>query len=137
LGERKLSMLSEQEIRETFEKVKEWFRENIPDFSQFVDEPRLEFLETNDGWDIERSISENVIRVNMYRVRWHLRRENLFKDCPKYDIETALVHDLFEYCYMRRWDYPDNNIAIKKLVHERARLIENSLRLKKGLTEWI
>jgi len=118
-------------------KAKEWVKERIPEFAPFVDEPQLEFSESNDGWDIMRCPSERKIKVNMQRIQWHLHRETIIKHCPKFDIETALVHDLFEYCYYRRWNYSEDDMAVAAILHGRARIIENVLRRKKGLTDWM
>jgi hypothetical protein len=130
-------MLTEEEIRKAYEKAKEWLKKNVPPLAAFVDEPSLEFVETDDGWDIMRWVAERKIKVNLKRIRWHLEREKEIKYCPKYDIETALIHDIFEYCYIRRWNYPENDSAINSLVHHRAQLLENKLRTEKGLTLWI
>jgi len=130
-------LLTKQEIAQAYEKAKEWIAKNFPSFSPFVEEPKLEFVEAKDGWDITRCVSERKIKVNLYRVRWYLEREKKSDYCPKYDIETALIHDLFEYCYFRLWNYPEDDTVIVGLVHHRARQLENILRNRKGLKNWI
>ena len=102
-----------------------------------MDEPQLEFVETDDGWDVLRSVEEKKLKVNLKRIRWHLEREKIIKTCPKYDIETTLIHDLFEYCYIKHWNYPEDDPVTGWAVHHRARHIENVLRRAKGLTDWI
>jgi len=82
-------------------------------------------------------VKERKIKVNLKRIRWHLEREKIIKHCPKYDIETALIHDLFEYCFIRHWNYPEDNPGIGWNAHHRARIIENYLRRAKGLSDWI
>jgi len=130
-------LIDKEQIQAAFKKAKEWIKENILTFAPFIDEPELEIVETNDGWDIRPFVSQRKIRVNLKRILWHLERENIIKHRPKYDIETALIHDLFEYCYFRRWNYPENDPAVVSIVHDRARAIENALRRKRGLTDWI
>lgn len=130
-------MLTEEEIRKAYEKAREWFKKNFAPLAAYVDEPSLEVVETNDGWDIRAFVAERKIKVNFKRVRWHLEREEKVKHCPKYDIETALIHDIFEYCYLRRWDYPENDSAVNVIVHSKAKVLENRIRQEKGLTPWI
>jgi len=129
--------LDENRFTEAFAKAKDWIKKELPDFAEFADEPTLEFVEVDDGWDIRPSVSLQKITVNLKRVRWHLEREQAIKYCPKYDIETALIHDLFEYCYLRRWGYPEDDAVIISIVHSRAKVIENTLRRKKGLSDWV
>lgn len=123
-------------IQDAFEKAKEWIKANIPDFTPYINEPSLEIVETEDGWDAMRRVAERKVYVNLKRIKWHLERETVIP-CPKYDIETALIHDLFEYCYIRHWNYAENDPAVNSIVHAKARTIENMLRRKKGLTDWI
>jgi len=130
-------MLTEEEIRKAYEKAKEWFKKNFTPLAAYVDEPSLEIVETDDGWDIRPFVAERKIKVNLLRIRWHLKREEQVKNCPKYDIETALIHDIFEYCYFRRWGYPENDSAVNAIVHSKAKVLENRLRQDKGLNPWI
>lgn len=131
-------MITEVEIRQAFEKAKEWIKTNIPALAIYVEEPTLEIVEVNDGWDIRRNISQRKIQVNLKRIRWYLTREKQFPhSIRKYDLETAFIHDLYEYCYLRKWNYPEDNSAINWIVHGRARILENILRRKKGLKDWI
>ena len=132
-----MTEISEKDVREAFEQAKDWLKKNFPiELTIYVDEPTLEIVETDDDWDITRSVAERKIKVNLRRVKWYLWRESKYKIYPKYDLETALIHDLYEYCYMRRWNYPETDRAIAGLVHARARLLENMVRQKKGLTPW-
>jgi len=124
-------------IQSAFENAKQWVRQNLPVFAPYSDEPQLEIVETDDGWDVLRSVKERIIKVNLKRIRWHLEKERSLRSCPKYDLETALIHDLFEYCYIRHWNYPENDPVIGGLTHHRARIIENALRRAKGLSDWI
>lgn len=128
--------LSEREIREGFEKAKEWIRKNIPEFAPYVSEPTLEIGRFQEGWDISYSIKERKIMVNLRVVEWYLQREKRFRISPKFDIETALIHELFEYCYMRKWNCDENDRTLVKLVHLRARALENQLRKERGLRPW-
>jgi len=128
--------MDKEQIQAAFEKAKEWLKENIPVFAPFIEEPKLEIVEADDGWDIKRFISQRKIEVNLKRILWHLERQALIKHCPKYDIETALIHDFFEYCYIRLWNYPEDP-TINWIAHQRAKILENILRRKKGLTDWI
>lgn len=130
-------LLTKQEIARAYEKAKEWVAKNFPSLAPFVEEAILEFVETKDGWDIRACVSERKIKVNLFRVRWYLEREKKIKVCSKYDIETALIHDVFEYCYFRLWNYPENDPVIVGLTHHRARQLENMLRNRKGLKKWI
>ena len=131
-------MISEKDVQETFEHAKDWVKKNLAaELAVYADEPKLEIVEINDGWDITYSVTERKIKVNLRRVEWYLWREEKFKIHPKYDLETALIHELYEYCYMRRWNYPETDKSIVGLVHARARLLENMVRHKKGLTPWL
>lgn len=130
-------MLTEEKIRQAFEKARDWFKKKIPDLAAFADEPSLVFVNSTDGWDIRPFPSRKEIHVNLWRIKWHLDREKAIKLCPKYDIETALIHDLFEYCYLRKWNYPENDPAIVGLTHSKAKALENALRSKRGLSDWI
>mgnify|MGYP001104888178 CR=1 FL=1 len=136
MGEYILTLVSEETVEEDYLKAKEWITHNFPQFMPFVDEPKLEFVEGEYAWDIRHSPSERKIWVNMKRVGWHLYREQKSKLCPKYDMETALIHDLFEYCYMRLWEYSETDTVVISLVHHRARVLENALRREKGLGDW-
>jgi len=59
-------------IQSAFEDAKQWVRQNFPVFASYLDEPQLEMLETDDGWDVLRSVKERKIKVNLKRIRWHL-----------------------------------------------------------------
>jgi len=125
------------EIEEAFQKARQKIKELFPQFSILAEQPTLIFIETKDGSDITRSINDHAIVVNLYRVKWHLEREKQIPNCPKYDFETALFHDLFEYCYLAYHGYADDNPAINVIIHHRARVLENVLRAEKGLSPWI
>lgn len=124
-------------VQKAFEDARLWIGQNLPMFTPYLDEPQLEIVETDDGWDVHRSVKERKIKVNLKRIRWHLEREKAIRNCPKYDIETALIHDLFEYCFIRHWNYPEDNPGINWNAHYRARVIENMIRRRKGLTDWM
>ena len=67
-------------------------------FTVFVNKAELDIIEDEDiGWDIRNIPSENKIVLNLSRLRWYLEREKIIKHCPKYDLETAFIHDLFEF----------------------------------------
>ncbi|RLI95782.1 MAG: hypothetical protein DRP00_06285 [Candidatus Aenigmatarchaeota archaeon] len=129
--------MMELEVKEAFEKAKKWIKENIPELGIFADEISLEFTRSKDGYDLRRNLRERKILVNLYRIEWYLEREKICRLSPKYDIETALIHEIFEYCYLRKHNYPEDDPAINLLVHRMARSLENSLRDKKGLKPWI
>lgn len=128
----------ERKIKETFKKAKDLFKKVFPQFSQYIEEVRLEVVYTKDSWDIRRLTDEGKIQVNLYRIHWFRKREKLYpRMTPKFDLETALIHDLFEYCYIRYHNYPDNDNAINMIVHFRARFLENALRRQRSLRPWI
>ena len=86
---------------------------------------------------LEENVRERKILVNLYRIEWYLEREKICRLSPKYDIETALIHEIFEYCYLRRYNYPEDDPAINLLVQKVARVLENYLRKEKGLKPWL
>lgn len=132
--------LTKPEIQEAFEKAKGWLLDKFKEdnFSLFIDEPKLQIIDDkNEGWDIRNYPAQRKIVLNLHRVRWYLERERIIKHCPKYDLECAFIHDLFEYCYFRKWDYDPADQAVISIVHHRACILENLARRKKGLGDWI
>ena len=128
-----------EQIQEAFERARVLIKKMFPQFAPFADEVTLEITTDKGGWDIRRCVKERKIQANLYRIEWHFERQKQIPYCAKYDLETAFLHDFFEYCYFRLHDYPleCSMHVIVCLVHQRARVLENVIRKDRGMRPWI
>jgi len=142
--EKKLE-LTPDSIYRAFKQAQNLCLQYLPEeVCRFIPDTTLKIGDYDDCWDIMWNEYGTII-VNLRKVKWYIQRYEQMRRkgydfFPKYDLETAIAHDIFEYAWYRYLLSKQSNVRFKKgliiMLHHKAREFENMLRERKGLGLW-